>query len=209
MRESDKERLTNLQFVSDYEKITENEARMIFKDLCGLNNKQNTIDLNFIRRLLSLNNNKYPQTFLKIITQYKLIDSIKKGNYNQDSFHNVVFNEEEFVNLLTGKETKDLLFSKNYNITDKRFKIEEYNKLYEIFGLDGDGISKTNLKNSIETVLTILNKGNKVPEDLINQEVEEIIELLGINGNGYLTVDDFVNIMLSNTPLIDDVNDIL
>ena len=78
MRESDKERLTNLQFVSDYEKITENEARMIFKDLCGLNNKQNTIDLNFIRSLLSLNNNKYPQTFLKIITQYKLIDSIKK-----------------------------------------------------------------------------------------------------------------------------------
>ena len=209
MRESDKERLTSLQFVSDYEKITENEARMIFKDLCELNNKQNTIDLNFIRRLLSLNNNKYPQTFLKIITQYKLIDSIKKGNYNQDSFHNVVFNEEEFVNLLTGKETKDLLFSKNYNITDKRFKIEEYNKLYEIFGLDGDGISKTNLKNSIETVLTILNKGNKVPEDLINQEVEEIIELLGTNGNGYLTVDDFEIIMLSNTPLTDDVNDIL
>ena len=175
MRESDKERLTNLQFVSDYEKITENEARMIFKDLCGLNNKQNTIDLNFIRRLLSLNNNKYPQTFLKIITQYKLIDSIKKGNYNQDSFHNVVFNEEEFVNLLTGKETKDLLFSKNYDITDKRFKIEEYNKLYEIIGGDGDGISKTNLKNSIETVLTILNKGNKVQKDLINQEVEEVI----------------------------------
>ena len=209
MRESENERLPNLQFISDYEKITENEARMIFKDLCKLNNNQKTIDLNFIRRLLSLNNNNYPQSFLKIITQYKLIDSIKKGNYNQESFHNVVFNEEEFVNLLTGKETKELLFSKNYDIADKRFKIEEYNKLYEILGGDGDGISKANLKNSIETVLTALNKGNKVPEDLINKEVEEIIELLGTNGNGYLSVDDFVNIMLSNTPLTDDINDIL
>ena len=209
MRDPDKERINGLQFISDYEKMSENEARMIFKDLCKLNNNQNTIDLNFIRRLLSLNNNNYPQSFLKIITQYKLIDSIKKGSFNQDSFHNVVFNEDEFVNLLTGKETKELLFGMNSDISDKRFKIEEYNKLYEILGGDGDGISKSNLKKSIEIVLTALNKGNPVPEKIINQEVDEIIELLASNGNGYLSVDDFVNIMLSNTPLIDDVNDIL
>ena len=209
MRDPDKERINGLQFISDYEKMSENEARMIFKDLCKLNNNQNTIDLNFIRRLLSLNNNNYPQSFLKIITQYKLIDSIKKGSFNQDSFHNVVFNEDEFVNLLTGKETKELLFGMNSDISDKRFKIEEYNKLYEILGGDGDGISKSNLKKSIEIVLTALNKGNPVPEKIINQEVDEIIELLASNGNSYLSVDDFVNIMLSNTPLIDDVNDIL
>ena len=203
------EKNNSFQFISDYETVSENEAKNIFKELCKLNDNQNTIDLNFIRKLLTLNNNNFPKPFLKIITQYKLMDSIKKGNFKPDTYHNVIFTEEEFVNLLTGKETKELLFSPNIDLNEKRFKIEEYNKLYELLGGNENGISKENLKKAIGEVLTALNKGNKVSDDLIDQEAEEIIELLGTSGTDSLSIDDFVNIMLSNTPICEDINDVL
>ena len=100
----------NFRAITEYEKMTEDEAKTIFKELCELNDNQNTIDLNFIRRLLSINNNNYSELFLKFITQYKLIDSMKNGKFSIDSLHNIIFNEEEFINFITGKDTKDLLF---------------------------------------------------------------------------------------------------
>ena len=79
------------------EKRKKDEAKKIFIDLCKLNDDQKQIDLNFIRRLLAINNNNYSKIFLKFITQYKLIDEMRKGKFNKDNLHNVVFNEEEFV----------------------------------------------------------------------------------------------------------------
>ena len=196
--------------IAEYEKINEDEAKKIFRELCELNDNQNTIDLNFIRRLLSINNNNYSELFLKFITQYKLIDSMKNNKFSKDSLHNVVFNEEEFVNFITGKDTRDLLFDDNLDLGQKRFKIDDYAKLYELIGGNNSVISKDALQQDILNILKSLCKGeneNKLYE-IAEQEAEEIIELLASKESG-LTPEDFINIMTSNTPLPERFDDVL
>ena len=61
----------NLKNIKEFESETEKEAKKIFDDLCKLNDEQRQVDLNFIRRLLAINNNNYSKIFLKFITQYK------------------------------------------------------------------------------------------------------------------------------------------
>ena len=129
------ENVLNMKDIRDFEKITEDEAKSIFQELCKLNDNQNQIDLNFIRRLLAINNNNYSKTFLKFLTQYKLIDEMRQGKFNKENLHNVVFNEEEFVNFLTGKDSKELIFDNNSDLNQKRFRIDDYAKLYEL--MDG------------------------------------------------------------------------
>ena len=200
----------NFRAIEEYEKITEDEAKKIFEKLCELNDNQNTIDLNFIRRLLSINNNNYSELFLKFITQYKLIDSMKNGKFSKDSLHNHVFNEDEFVNFITGKDTKELLFDDNLDLGQKRFKIDEYTKLYELIRGDEKEINKDALIKNIEEVIRSLCDGNdeynihKVAEEQAN----EIIELLGSSEDS-LSPEDFMNIMTSNAPLPENFEDIL
>ena len=196
--------------ISEYENITTNDAKRIFKELCELNDNQNTIDLNFIRRLLSINNNDYSKIFLKFITQYKLIDTLKNGQYNKDSQHNIVFNEDEFVNFITGKDTKDLLFEDNMELGQKRFKIDDYAKLYELIGGTQNGINKNKLKENIEELLKSLSNSGDAENisQIAEKEANEVIELLGSN-EGSLSPEDFMNIMTSNTSCPDNLDDIL
>jgi hypothetical protein len=200
----------NIISIAEYERLSEEEAKTIFKELCELNDNQNTIDLNFIRRLLSINNNNYSELFLKFITQYKIIDAMKKKQFSKDSSYNIVFNEEEFVNFITGKDNKDLLFEDNLDLAQKRFKIDDYAKLYELIGGNNDGISKNDLKDNILTVLKSLCKQENEDklDEIAEMEAEEIIELLASKGSG-LTPEDFMNIMTSNTPFPDKFEDIL
>ena len=202
--------MNNYKSIEEYERKTVDEAKKIFKDLCELNDNQNTIDLNFIRRLLSINNNQYSNTFLKFITQYKLIDTLKNGEYNKDSQHNIVFNEDEFVNFITGKDTKDLLFDDRMELGQKRFKIDDYAKLYELIGGNQNGISKHKLKENIEEVLKSLSNGGDAENisQIAEREAKEIIELLGENEGG-LSPEDFMNIMTSNTSCPDNLDDVL
>ena len=200
----------NLKNIDDFENETEKEAKKIFDDLCKLNDDQKQIDLNFIRRLLAINNNNYSKIFLKFITQYKLIDEMRKGKFNKDNLHNVVFNEEEFVNFLTGKDTKDLIFDDNSDLSQKRFKIEDYAKLYELIGGNQNGINKEDLVKNIKEVLELLNQNES--EDKLNliaeEQAKEIIELLGSNVDS-LTPEDFMNIMTSNTMMPGNLEDTL
>ena len=198
----------NLKNIDDFENETEKEAKKIFDDLCKLNDDQKQVDLNFIRRLLAINNNNYSKIFLKFITQYKLIDEMRKGKFNKDNLHNVVFNEEEFVNFLTGKDTKDLIFDDNSDLSQKRFKIEDYAKLYELIGGNQNGINKEDLTKNIKEVFELLNENEN--EDKLNQiaeeQAKEVIELLSSNGDS-LTPEDFMNIMTSNTIIPDRLED--
>ena len=175
-----------------------------------MNDDQKQVDLNFIRRLLAINNNNYSKIFLKFITQYKLIDEMRKGKFNKDNLHNVVFNEEEFVNFLTGKDTKDLIFDDNSDLSQKRFKIEDYAKLYELIGGNQNGINKEDLVKNIKEVLELLNQNES--EDKLNliaeEQAKEIIELLGSNVDS-LTPEDFMNIMTSNTMMPGNLEDTL
>ena len=149
------ENVLNMKDIRDFEKITEDEAKSIFQELCKLNDNQNQIDLNFIRRLLAINNNNYSKTFLKFLTQYKLIDEMRQGKFNKENLHNVVFNEEEFVNFLTGKDSKELIFDNNSDLNQKRFRIDDYAKLYELMDGTQNGINKNDLKKNIAEVLRL------------------------------------------------------
>ena len=202
--------ILNLKNIKDFEKITEDEAKKIFIDLCKLNDNQNQIDLNFIRRLLAINNNNYSKTFLKFLTQYKLIDEMRKGKFNKESLHNVVFNEEEFVNFLTGKDTKELIFEDNSDLNQKRFKIEDYAKLYELIGGNQNGINKDDLKKNIEEVLKLLNQNEDEGKlsQIAEEQAKEVIELLGSNEDS-LTPEDFMNIMTSNTMMPENLEETL
>ena len=198
----------NLKNIKEFESETEKEAKKIFDDLCKLNDDQKQVDLNFIRRLLAINNNNYSKIFLKFITQYKLIDEMRKGKFNKDNLHNVVFNEEEFVNFLSGKDTKELIFDDNSDLSQKRFKIEDYAKLYELIGGNQNGINKEDLTKNIKEVFELLNENEN--EDKLNQiaeeQAKEVIELLSSNGDS-LTPEDFMNIMTSNTIIPDRLED--
>ena len=200
----------NMKDIRDFEKLTEEEAKTIFQELCKLNDNQNQIDLNFIRRLLAINNNNYSKTFLKFLTQYKLIDEIRQGKFNKENLHNVVFNEEEFVNFLTGKDSKELIFDNNSDLNQKRFRIDDYAKLYELLDGKQNGINKDDLKKNIAEVIRLLSQNDN--EEMINiiaeEQAKEIIELLGSNEDG-LTPEDFMNIMTSNTEMPENLQDIL
>ena len=200
----------NMKDIRDFEKVTEDEAKTIFQELCKLNDNQNQIDLNFIRRLLAINNNNYSKTFLKFLTQYKLIDEMRQGKFNKENLHNVVFNEEEFVNFLTGKDSKELIFDNNSDLNQKRFRIDDYAKLYELMDGTQNGINKNDLKKNIAEVLRLLSQNEK--EDMIDiiaeEQAKEIIELLGSNEDS-LTPEDFMNIMTSNTEMPENLQDIL
>ena len=204
------ENVLNMKDIRDFEKITEDEAKSIFQELCKLNDNQNQIDLNFIRRLLAINNNNYSKTFLKFLTQYKLIDEMRQGKFNKENLHNVVFNEEEFVNFLTGKDSKELIFDNNSDLNQKRFRIDDYAKLFELMDGTQNGINKNDLKKNIAEVLRLLSQNEK--EDMIDiiaeEQAKEIIELLGSNEDS-LTPEDFMNIMTSNTEMPENLQDIL
>ena len=204
------ENVLNMKDIRDFEIITEDDANSIFQELCKLNDNQNQIDLNFIRRLLAINNNNYSKTFLKFLTQYKLIDEMRQGKFNKENLHNVVFNEEEFVNFLTGKDSKELIFDNNSDLNQKRFRIDDYAKLYELMDGTQNGINKNDLKKNIAEVLRLLSQNEK--EDMIDiiaeEQAKEIIELLGSNEDS-LTPEDFMNIMTSNTEMPENLQDIL
>jgi hypothetical protein len=200
----------NMKDIREFERITEDEAKSIFQELCKLNDNQNQIDLNFIRRLLAINNNNYSKTFLKFLTQYKLIDEMRQGKFNKENLHNVVFNEEEFVNFLTGKDSKELIFDNNSDLNQKRFRIDDYAKLYELMDGTQNGINKSDLKKNIAEVLRLLSQNEN--EDMIDiiaeEQAKEVIELLGSNEDS-LTPEDFMNIMTSNTEMPENLQDIL
>ena len=204
------EKELNFKSLEEYEKSKEDEAKKIFQELCQLNDGQDTIDLNFIRRLLSINDNRYPEIFLKFITQYKLIDTLKSGNFNKDSMHNVVFNEEEFVNFVTGKNTKELLFDDNIDLAQKRFQIDDYANLYDLIVGNQGIINRDVLKNNIKELLEELKDGESEKDinDIADKEVDEILELLGSNEDS-LTPEDFMNIMTSNTQMPNSLEDVI
>ena len=204
------EKELNFKSLEEYEKSKEDEAKKIFQELCQLNDGQDTIDLNFIRRLLSINDNRYPEIFLKFITQYKLIDTLKSGNFNKDSMHNVVFNEEEFVNFVTGKNAKELLFDDNIDLAQKRFQIDDYANLYDLIVGNQGIINRDVLKNNIKELLEELKDGESEKDinDIADKEVDEILELLGSNEDS-LTPEDFMNIMTSNTQMPNNLEDVL
>ncbi len=93
-------------------------------------------------------------------------------------------------------------------MSQKRFKIDDYAKLYELIGGNQNGINKEELKKNIEEVLRLLsqNKNEEMINLMADEQTREIIELLGSNEDS-LTPEDFMNIMTSNTEMPDKIED--
>ena len=118
--------------------------------------------------------------------------------------------KDEFVNFLTGKDIKELIFDDNMDLNQKRFKIEDYAKIYELIGGDDGGIKKEVLKKNIEEVLKLLNidENEENLGQIAEEQAKEVIELLASNENS-LSTEDFMNIMTSNTPIPENIEEIL
>ena len=189
--------------IKSFEKLNEEKSKDLFKQLCELNNGQNTIDLNFIRQILALNDNKFSPAFLKIITRYQLTDAIKEGNFNAESYYKRVLSSDEFVHFITGKDIKELIFE-NDKLIDKRFKTEEYYKLYELMGGTKNGLSKENLKKCLKIAYETLNGNDSVDSRTIENEANELVEYLASENEDGISLKNFVNVMTSNTPFPKD-----
>lgn len=165
---------------------------------------------------MALHNNKFNESVMRIITQYKMADAIKQGEFQSEAYYKKVLSNEEFTSFVTGKDTKKLLFD-NDNLADKRFSTEEYYKLFELMGGTEQGLSKTELKKCLTQAYQALASPEKylngepqnANNDIIDTEVNEIIEFLSEENDQFLSIKDFVNAMTSNTPFPKNSDDLL
>ena len=81
------------------------------------------------------------------ILNYKLVDNIIEGKVSEN-FNPTVFDEENFVNYFSGKELKEILF--DYNLDEKKNKIETLTNLYGMIGGNSEGIQKDKLIDSLK-----------------------------------------------------------
>jgi len=63
-----------------------------------------------------------------IITTYQLSEAIKNGKFQSDSLYDLVLNQEEFINFITGRNMKSLLY-RDASLDDKRAYLEEYSNV--------------------------------------------------------------------------------
>jgi hypothetical protein len=151
----------------------------------------------------------FKESSAKMISTYKMQDNIKSGKFNQDTYYNENLDEIEFKGLVSGKNTKETLFSvSNNRIDSKRQNIEMYTKLYFLMGGNNEGISRDNLAKCIAVSVNFSNN----PEDMIKYDspinyneyytaAESIIKNLARTRSDMLSPEDFINIMTSQVDL--------
>ncbi len=139
------------------------------------------------------------------ILNYKLVDNIIEGKVSEN-FNPTVFDEENFVNYFSGKELKEILF--DYNLDEKKNKIETLTNLYGMIGGNSEGIQKDKLIDSLKKFYHLCKYPDE-PFELKNlndqdikkkaeEEAKEIIELLGENQES-ISLNDFINMMTSDS----------
>ena len=101
-----------------------------------------------------------------------------------------------------------MLFEDNLDLSQKRFYIDDYAKLYELIGGNQNGINKDVLKKNIENLLKTLDQNCENISEIAEEQANEIIELLGSNEDS-ITPEDFMNIMTSNTSCPKNIEDVL
>ena len=145
----------------------------------------------------------FNEATIKLITNYKLNEHILENNFNPTIFYDILLEENEFCDLISGIKTKEIL-NLNTNIDEKRQHIEYYTNLYTLMGGTNEGISKENLAKCFKIVFEMLDN----PNDLLNSTTlnykeykglaEEVIANLSRNKSELLSPEDFINIMTSN-----------
>lgn len=123
-------RLDRLSLVKIFERSLEDQSAKIFENLCIINENQKNINLQFLRNLICLysKETRMDEPVKRIISTYKMIESIKNGKFKNEAYYDSILSMEEFRNLITGKNIKSLLFQEQ-SVEYKRFYTEEFYKV--------------------------------------------------------------------------------
>jgi hypothetical protein len=194
-----------MERVKEVERKLEANASDCFNKLYNISNENKAnsgpkeISLEKIAFYLTLYGEKIPKEYKDIILQYNLVNNIMDGKI-KNGVNPEVFTETKFKDFLSGKELKETLF--NSTLIEKKDKVELLTKLFYVLGGDSNGISKDKLAQAISKFYSMFNVDTRNGE-LINKQTDEVIELLGDNGNN-ISLNDFINIMTSDLTF-DDV----
>lgn len=194
-----------MERVKEIERKLEANASDCFNKLYNISNENKAnsgpkeISLEKIAFYLTLYGEKIPKEYKDIILQYNLVNNIMDGKI-KNGVNPEVFTETKFKDFLSGKELKETLF--NSTLIEKKDKVELLTKLFYVLGGDSNGISKDKLAQAISKFYSMFNVDTRNGE-LINKQTDEVIELLGDNGNN-ISLNDFINIMTSDLTF-DDV----
>ena len=194
-----------MERVKEIERKLEANASDCFNKLYNISNENKAnsgpkeISLEKIAFYITLYGEKIPKEYKDIILQYNLVNNIMDGKI-KNGVNPEVFTETKFKDFLSGKELKETLF--NSTLIEKKDKVELLTKLFYVLGGDSNGISKDKLAQAISKFYSMFNVDTRNGE-LINKQTDEVIELLGDNGNN-ISLNDFINIMTSDLTF-DDV----
>ena len=140
------------------ESIIAENAKIVFDSLTKVFESGKTLSLEFIRSMLQIYSvdekmATFKDSSLKMLSTYKMQEHMKQNTFDKTTFYNENLDVQEFTDLISGKKTKEILFTRE-PINKKREDIEEYYKLYSLMGGTLEGISKENLAKCIFYVQT-------------------------------------------------------
>ena len=179
------------------------KAQEIYRNLISeIEPEATQLDVSKLIRFAKLNSNHFTfkEEILKMIENYRVTDMLLQ---EENKEFNVKLSEADFCNFISGVEIKNLLFTKGIN--NKIHNIEEIISLYYLMGGDKDGISCERLNSCLATFYNIYENGDFTSE--VNSsnnrdyqyEAQQIINLLGSKSNNRLSLQDFVNLMTSES----------
>ena len=197
--------------IANAERVLTSTATALFPSFLssistGEESKTNEITIEKLSFILSLygKSANVTQSVQDIILKYNLTNSIME-NRIKNGKNPSSFTQETFSSFLSGKDVKDTLF--NSNLNDKRKKVELLTSIFYVLGGSKDGISVQSLEKSMITFYAMLTE----PENYLSgkessgkckefakKTIEEIEELLG-SKNGVVTLNDFINMMTSES----------
>ncbi len=116
--------------IREFERNIDEYCKNILLNLLKIDEEKN-ISLRFLRNLIALysKETKMNESVKRIISTYHIAESIKNDKFKID--YDEVLNTDEFCNLISGKNIKNLLFN-NIHIDNKRFYTEDYYKVINI-----------------------------------------------------------------------------
>jgi hypothetical protein len=176
------------------------KAREIFKSIAKTLNTGNIIKIKSFNDLIKI----FKQDWKITDQTHEIILNFifEKLNRNEED-ENIT--EDEFIELVTGSLIKEILF--DYNLNDKRKKLDHLKILFEMMGGDEKGLSgevlKKNMQNFMEFISDVDgfvdNENSLYAKNNFNSEVEDIIRLLATQYSDYISLEDFVNILSEET----------
>lgn len=146
----------------------------------------------------------FKDSSIRMISGYNIKQTIIDDKFKKDSYYNSNLDEKEFSDLVSGKNTYEVLSSKNL-VNKKRENVELFSNLYLMMGGNEDGLSRENLakclalsQQIIEDPTSYLTKSEVTNDSTYYSIADDIIKTLSRNNTDKISPEDFINIMTYN-----------